>query len=881
MLASTLALMLILFYAYESNAQTTLIATNASWKYLANGSNQGTAWRGLSFVDTSWPSGAAELGFGDSPTTKITSGKINYYFRKSISISNPAIYSGYVLKIRRDDGIVVYVNGVEVYRNNMPSGTINYNTPASSNCSDDGSSTYTVNLPVSYFIPGNNVVAAEVHNSSASSSDITFVLQLIGNPLPCLTPNMSLAGADSIKMSSARIYWTPVSGAVSYNLKYRKKNIGASYSSAINSTTSPIILSNLQPNVTYEFTLQTVCSGNSTSSVSASKSFITLANSCATPNVSLFGTINKTSVSAEVYWTPITDAASYNVRYRIRNIGASYSAPINTSSTSLVLANLQPSTNYEFTVQTLCSDGLQSAVSSSGIFTTLAPPPQLLLTRGPYMTTPSRDSINIQWRTNIVTDSKVKFGVDVSTLNDSVIDTIPTVEHTITLKNLLPNTKYFYSIGTTSSTLQGDLNNYFYTAPNNNEKDPLKFWVIGDFGMASTVQTNVRNSFTNYTAGQKINGWIWVGDNAYATGTDAEYQAKVFNIYPSQFKNIPVFPSPGNHDYASSGYLSANALGLNFPYFYIFNLPKGSGTEKYYSTDYGNVHFISLDSYGSYNTSSSAMYQWLLNDLTNNTQQWTVVYFHHPPFTKGSHNSDIDIESVNTRTNLVPLLESFGVDLVLSGHSHNYERSYFIKNHFGLDNTFNPALFPAGNIVQEGGGPYFKYANRDSGTVYVVCGVSGEIGTGTSPGFPHDAMFTSINNIGGSLILDIKGDTLSCSFLTTAGSINDQFSIIKTIPPPSELRKMSSFNFISTHDVSIYPNPSDGKYHIQINKSVKGPVDMTLVDVHGKIIFKESFLKSEDEELIIEKENSDLPREVYFLKINGDIISFSTRLIIY
>ena len=81
------------------------------------------------------------------------------------------------------------------------------------------------------------------------------------------------------------------------------------------------------------------------------------------------------------------------------------------------------------------------------------------------------------------------------------------------------------------------------------------------------------------------------------------------------------------------------------------------------------------------------MYNWLRNDLISNTQQWTVVYFHHAPYTKGIHNSDTEIELIDMRQNIIPLLESYGVDLVLAGHSHIYERSYFIKNHTGLETT--------------------------------------------------------------------------------------------------------------------------------------------------------------------------------------------------
>lgn len=93
--------------------------------------------------------------------------------------------------------------------------------------------------------------------------------------------------------------------------------------------------------------------------------------SCGIPRSTLFGTTQKTATSARPDWAAVSGALSYNVEYRIRNVGASYSAPINTTNKYIVLTNLQPSTNYEFIVQTVCSSGL-SAFSSSGWFTTLA-----------------------------------------------------------------------------------------------------------------------------------------------------------------------------------------------------------------------------------------------------------------------------------------------------------------------------------------------------------------------------------------------------------------------------------------------------------------------------------------------------------------------------
>src|SRR5678815_5910102 len=134
-------------------AQTTLISYGSSWKYLDNGSNQGTAWRAVSFSDATWRTGNAELGYGDGDEKTVvrygSSSSLKYvttYFRKSISIANASLYSGLSLSIKRDDGAVVYINGTERYRTNMPTGTISYTTLASADASDDGETPQTISL---------------------------------------------------------------------------------------------------------------------------------------------------------------------------------------------------------------------------------------------------------------------------------------------------------------------------------------------------------------------------------------------------------------------------------------------------------------------------------------------------------------------------------------------------------------------------------------------------------------------------------------------------------------------------------------------------------------------------------------------------------------
>jgi acid phosphatase type 7 len=436
------------------------------------------------------------------------------------------------------------------------------------------------------------------------------------------------------------------------------------------------------------------------------------------------------------------------------------------------------------------------------------------LTRSPYLQMLGTTSVVIRWQTNTACNSKVAYGTTLS-YGSVVTDAASVTEHEIKIQSLLPNTKYFYQIGTTTLVLQGDANNWVKTAIPLGSTD-FTVWVTGDFGSGSTGQTAVRDSYISYVGANTANFWIWLGDNAYSSGFASEYNSYVFGVYPQIMKNLPIFPALGNHDYSQSGYHSATSLGTAFEYFNAFTMPTNaelggvaSTTEKYYSYNFGNAHFIVLDSYGSFNNSGSAMYQWLQSDLAANTQKWTVCYFHHPPYSKGTHNSDTETELMDMRQNIVPLLEQYNVDLVLSGHSHTYERSFLLKGHFGLENTLTPSMkinATTGNVT-----PFYKKnIPSGTGTVYAVCGVSGQGGTtSTSAGYPHDAMVTSHNTFYGSMLLTFKADTLSAKFLTSTGTIQDSFKIVKknciNAATLAESQLSGNWNDVNTWDCTVVP----------------------------------------------------------------------------
>lgn len=183
--------------ASTGTTATVLIAPGAVWRYLDNGTDQGAAWRATSFDASTWKSGTAQLGYGDGDeATVVTFGSsssdkfITTYFRKSFEIADPAAIAALDVRLIRDDGAVVYLNGTEVWRNNMPSGTIGYTTPAASAISGTGESTWlTQSLSPALLVAGNNVLAVEIHQDRADSSDISFDFELAAGagPAPAVT----------------------------------------------------------------------------------------------------------------------------------------------------------------------------------------------------------------------------------------------------------------------------------------------------------------------------------------------------------------------------------------------------------------------------------------------------------------------------------------------------------------------------------------------------------------------------------------------------------------------------------------------------------------------------------------------------------------------
>lgn len=455
-----------------------------------------------------------------------------------------------------------------------------------------------------------------------------------------------------------------------------------------------------------------------------------------------------------------------------------------------------------------------SLLLSLAILTACAPPAQSAvegkITRGPYLQAASPESIHLVWRIRQNTEPVVRYGLAPDKLDQKTAKEATLIRRTAAegastggarplsaapaetrqcetkITGLKPDTLYYYAIydGETRLT-PADGTHSFRTLPVPGTDRPLLMWVVGDSGTGNKVQAKVHTVMREWLAKEKrtLDLYLHVGDMAYGSGMDSEFQGYFFQPYDATLRNTVCWPAFGNHE----GRSSKGATGIG-PYYDAYITPTGgesggvpSGTEAYYSFDVGRVHFISLNSYDASRKPDGVMAQWLKADLEKTKADWIIAFFHHPPYTKGTHDSDDpkhDMELIEMRENIMPILEGGGVDLVLAGHSHIYERSMLIDGAYATPTVADNVVLDDGDGSPTGDGPYKKSAGLKphEGTIAMVAGNGGTtLGRKKSP---SPVMRTTLLEFG-SVLLDVKGDTLTSHMLNSNGVIRDTFQLIK------------------------------------------------------------------------------------------------------
>lgn len=300
------------------------------------------------------------------------------------------------------------------------------------------------------------------------------------------------------------------------------------------------------------------------------------------------------------------------------------------------------------------------------------------LVRGPFLQMPIAGQISIVWRTDAFTDSAVDYGTDATYSLGTVTDAALVRQHIVTLPSLPPNTTVHYRVRSGGVTLAEETLHTPRAAD-----QPFRFSVYGDFGWSeapgvaavpatAAVAAQVNLSNPHFT--------VTVGDNIYNDGQPGFFDPSWFVPYNSVNRRAPLFPALGNHDVHNSSrgsyYLDNFYLPQNGPAGY---------RERNYSFDYSNAHFAVVDSNPFAENDAagmSAVKSWLEADLAAATQQWKIVVLHHPPYT--SDGSGVHGDNANVKAHLVPLFAQHGVQFVLQGHNHFYERTNAINGVYYL-----------------------------------------------------------------------------------------------------------------------------------------------------------------------------------------------------
>jgi len=423
--------------------------------------------------------------------------------------------------------------------------------------------------------------------------------------------------------------------------------------------------------------------------------------------------------------------------------------------------------------------------------------------REPYLQLATHESIRIVWRTEGATKPSVRFGpapdrlyrlvpgmdITIRTSNPKspapLHTSVPANEHQYEafLDALSPATTYYYAIFDEKGNrlTPAETSYRFKTHPVPGTDAPVYFWAVGDSGTGGRAQAQVHSAMVAHNKKKKreLDLYLHVGDMAYRNGTNKEFSHRFFSMYAPTLRQTVCWPSMGNHE----GYTSKGASGIG-PYYDAYITPTNaeagglpSGKEAYYSFDYGKVHFICLDSHDLDRRPAGAMAQWLKADLEKTKADFLVAFFHHPPYTLGSHDSNKEQQLIEMRQHIMPILESGGVDIVFTGHSHIYERSMLMDGAYTTPTTAHGVILDDGDGDPAGDGPYLKSAGLTphNGTVQAVIGHGG---TGVSRRGTMPVMKRIIVE-NGSVLVSIQGDTLTAEMVNLHGDVRDTFSIIK------------------------------------------------------------------------------------------------------
>jgi hypothetical protein len=406
------------------------------------------------------------------------------------------------------------------------------------------------------------------------------------------------------------------------------------------------------------------------------------------------------------------------------------------------------------------------------------------LTRGPLVQNPDglTSTITLIWWTDVAGNSTVEYGTTTSLGQSKTVAQAGSCEigaagtcHTVQLTGLTAGTRYYYRLLTNGTPVLSTT--YFEAFRSPADSRPLFFTIVGDFGAGSSSQTNVANN-QNAADPPLV---VTVGDNAYESGTQSDWDNNVFiPQYENLLRRAVFMPTLGNHDLndvGASNWASSVEIKMHL---LPRNAPSGQA-ERYYSFDYGDAHLIMLDSNPP--ALDSTQQAWLEADLAATTRKWKFVFLHH-----ASHSCANGIASFGSNATVKsmfgPLFEQYGVDVVFEGHDHIYERSKPVDEFVVGGGSGSDGLKTIYVMTGAGGKTLDSPASSDSGGPYrqplfgskSYCPwISNECPGGVGGQYCSFATFSHTE------VEITDNDTLTVSTINQSNGVLDTFTVTKGV----------------------------------------------------------------------------------------------------
>jgi hypothetical protein len=411
---------------------------------------------------------------------------------------------------------------------------------------------------------------------------------------------------------------------------------------------------NLRSGTAYQFGVRALDAANKVSAM-RTVTFTTTSSDDTTPPVPPSnGSVRATPFSSsriDVTWSDSSssDVSGYEI-YRDGALVGRVDLPFRKTFSDL---GLQPGQTYVYTIRTVDSAGNVSAPTGGRIATTPASG-TLRFARGPYIQWVTPTSVRIAWWTNLLVGSVVQYGTD--GLTSRVADTVRRRQHMMLIGGLTPGTTYQYRVG--AGFVFSDTSTFVTAAPNGTT---FSFAAVGDYGGGGSGETSVANRIASGST-QFVQT---LGDNVYPNSEDpnfetrySDFDTRFYKPYAQVIKKQAIWLANGNKEYYGNG--------AHFRNFWMPN------NERWYSYDWGDAHVLVLDTEQPFAV-GTPQHQFAEADLTaSQGATWRIVVCHVPPYSSSVSSGG----SVKVQTQLVPLFQQQNVHLVLSGNSHNYERSH-------------------------------------------------------------------------------------------------------------------------------------------------------------------------------------------------------------